>query len=1039
MEANAAAYRRSIQTSASGKCWDFLVLTAANEKQAEGYRQELAIRSHPIGTAGAFFPAIQRAVVVADPPGRRAGSGGATFGVLESLHREHGVEPRDFARLHILLIHSGGASQRLPAYSPVGKIFAPLPLLRPDGQIATLFDHLYLTLAGLPERIGAGMLILAGDVVLLFDHRDVERPTSGVTAISMRVEPQVARGHGAFVTDARGRILQTLQKQEPQTLRERGAMDANGRVLIDTGILFFDPSSVISLAALAGIGSRKPSSRKSPARGIQHEFNGQIDLYDDITAALAAGTDARTYRAQGNAAVRNALLKKLHGIGFQAAEVEGEFLHLGTTLQFRDAMIGRNPSPAAALLQQNVLTHSDNPLLNGSRVYHSVLLSHNGTSPSLGEGCVVEHSVLGAGSSIGAGSVVSQATAVAHPIQLPADRLLFQAPVRVGNRVQYVQVVCGVEDDFKGKFSEHKCGFLNRPITDWLSRNRIKATALWKDVPPNQQTLWTARLFVGTPQRDAAGLAVKMSGEEAVAKSTRDAWRKARRYSMAMILEQADPASLIEHREMILAQLQTRQWIKAIEDGQDLLIDSAIGRFSSAAAYHQAEHLLRDMAAGPPASPQMAMNQARALWSAAQLLARPDHPMRPRAQRQISRLTSDAFAKIAQASEIGHQSIDIRSNEVATLQPSVQIEATAPVRLDLAGGWSDTPPYCYERGGHVVNIAIDLNGEAPIRAFVRTLREPKLILESHDQGQMTEVSEISAAEGDQQLTDAFALHKVALGICGLLPKDGTNLAAHLKGLGAGLHVATEARVPKGSGLGTSSILAATLLAALGSLRGHTPGRDTLIEQTLLLEQRLSTGGGWQDQIGGIIGGMKSTTTEPGVPQRPCIEKLALPAARLRAFEERLVVFFSGDERLARDILRQVMGRWLSREPAVVALNESLKKGAGALRSAVLRGRWLEAARHISQYWQMKKELYPRSTTAKIDQLFQEHQDHCLAAGLAGAGGGGFAYFLCRDARQAATLRQRLTDYATRPGNMGSVYQATVNLRGLTVRRTGHAR
>src|SRR3954454_10851503 len=85
MDANAAAYRRAVQSGAPGDCWDFVVLTAANEKQASGFRQELALRHRAVGPTGAFFPAIQRSVVVADPPGRRAGSGGATFAVLRTL------------------------------------------------------------------------------------------------------------------------------------------------------------------------------------------------------------------------------------------------------------------------------------------------------------------------------------------------------------------------------------------------------------------------------------------------------------------------------------------------------------------------------------------------------------------------------------------------------------------------------------------------------------------------------------------------------------------------------------------------------------------------------------------------------------------------------------------------------------------------------------------------------------------------------------------------------------------------------------------
>src|SRR5687768_12482415 len=135
LEANAAAYRHAVQTSTPGECWDVVVLTAANEKQAAGYRQELALRERAVGPAGAFFPESQRTLVVPDPPGRRAGSGGATLAVMRALTEQLGVSAGDFDRLRVLLIHSGGASQRLPAYSPLGKIFAPLPLLRPDGQI----------------------------------------------------------------------------------------------------------------------------------------------------------------------------------------------------------------------------------------------------------------------------------------------------------------------------------------------------------------------------------------------------------------------------------------------------------------------------------------------------------------------------------------------------------------------------------------------------------------------------------------------------------------------------------------------------------------------------------------------------------------------------------------------------------------------------------------------------------------------------------------------------------------------------------------
>jgi fucokinase len=1066
LDANAAAYRRAVQSGAPGECWDLVVLTAANEKQAEGYRQELALRTRAVGPTGSFFPAIQRSVVIADPPGRRAGSGGATFAVLRELIRQFNLREADLDRLHILLIHSGGASQRLPAYSSLGKIFAPLPLLRPDGQIATLFDHLYLTLAGLPDRLGPGMLVLAGDVFLLFDHRQVLPPSSGVTALSMRVNADLGRGHGVFVTDSSAAITQTLQKVSVETMTQADAIDTHGRVLIDTGLLFFDSTRVNSLAKLAG-GHFADQRAKKSKTGIDQRYRQQIDLYDDITGALASSTQRKDFVAGESHQLRGELFKALHGVPFQAAELQGEFLHLGTTRQFRDAMVGQNPSPAAELFQQNVLARSDWHLDGGRRVYHSVLLSDYDRLGVLGEGSVIEHSLVRAPSTIGNGSVVSQVVAVACPIELGDDLLLFQVPIRDKSKATaFVHVLCGVEDDFKGKFAQGKCVYLNQPIERWLERHKVKPDEIWRRVPANQRTLWNAKLFIATPQRDAANAAVRYINGGA-SKKVVNSWRNSPRYSMAEILDRADPVALIEHREVISAYLQVNELLESIRRREDKPLASFVRHFSTAAAYDAGEMLLDDWARPSTDDTNVAIQQARAFWCIAQLLQRPDHPASADGRFRIDDYMDRAFAKVAEASEIGHGSIRVVDSNGHKLKPGIEIVATSPVRLDLAGGWSDTPPYCFEMGGHVVNVAINLDNRPPVRAIVRTIAEPKLIIESHDLGRTIDLTETKDPESID-IRDPFALTKVALGITGYFPNprsrepsgsaaggsrakekfpsqerpggraarlsaaQSPSLVQHLKSLGVGLHITTECRVPKGSGLGTSSILAATLLAALHKARGRAASLVDLVEQTLLLEQRLSAGGGWQDQIGGIFGGVKSIVTAAGVPQRPVVESLSLSDAQYERLQDCLVVYFSGQQRLARDILRRVMGRWLAREPAMVLLEQELKDGAETLRKALLKGQWPIVAQEISRYWRIKKDLYPGSTTPGIDVLLMELKEHYIAASLAGAGGGGFGYFLCKSARQAAQLRERLAELSSRPGSLGTVYPTQINRTGLVV-------
>src|SRR5271163_986551 len=84
----AQTYKRALIGHQPGLTWDYVVLTAANERQAAGYRHELELRSSGTGPLGAFFPLSQQTIVVPDPPlppGFRAGSGGATFGVLRAI------------------------------------------------------------------------------------------------------------------------------------------------------------------------------------------------------------------------------------------------------------------------------------------------------------------------------------------------------------------------------------------------------------------------------------------------------------------------------------------------------------------------------------------------------------------------------------------------------------------------------------------------------------------------------------------------------------------------------------------------------------------------------------------------------------------------------------------------------------------------------------------------------------------------------------------------------------------------------------------
>ena len=132
----------AINSDALYKEYDVCVITAANEYQAQGYRKQLNLRK-----SKKWLPEKTEFFVYSDPQGKRIGSGGSTIYVLYRL-LEHFCHPDEdnkcqsphelFKGKRILVLHSGGDSRRLPAYSAVGKIFIPLPLSRYDGVSASV-------------------------------------------------------------------------------------------------------------------------------------------------------------------------------------------------------------------------------------------------------------------------------------------------------------------------------------------------------------------------------------------------------------------------------------------------------------------------------------------------------------------------------------------------------------------------------------------------------------------------------------------------------------------------------------------------------------------------------------------------------------------------------------------------------------------------------------------------------------------------------------------------------------------------------------
>ncbi len=335
----------------------------------------------------------------------------------------------------------------------------------------------------------------------------------------------------------------------------------------------------------------------------------------------------------------------------------------------------------------------------------------------------------------------------------------------------------------------------------------------------------------------------------------------------------------------------------------------------------------------------------------------------------------------------------------------------SPVRIDLAGGWTDTPPYCLMEGGNVVNVAIELNGQPPLQVYVKPCAEPHLILRSIDLGAAETITTYDQLAQYNKVGSPFSIPKAALALAGFLPaysvETFSTLTEQLQSYGHGIELTMLSAIPAGSGLGTSSILAATVLGALSDFCGLGWDKTEIGRRTLVLEQLLTTGGGWQDQFGGLLPGIKLLQTQKGFTQTPVARWLPTDIFTQPEYHACHLLYYTGITRTAKSILAEIVRRMFLNQHEQLALLREMKDHALALYDAVQQMNFNEMGRLIRTTWKQNQLLDSGTNPAEVAQLTQLVDDNCLGYKLPGAGGGGYLYMMAKDPEAAARIKQVL--------------------------------
>ncbi len=997
--------------------WDAVVITASSVRQAERYEWEL-LRRQERGR----LPAGTRYIVAPDTRDQRIGAGAATINALRALASRSlcndaakpvpGSLAEWWAGRKVLIIHSGGDSRRLPQYSLTGKLFSAVPVTTPWGEPSTVFDETLALSSAWVEHLRGGLVVGSGDVLLSFDAARVDWDRPGITGVAMLQPAELGSRHGVYVADERGRVYSFLQKPSIAELRAAGGLLSGERVALDVGLLRFAPDAAARLTELAGVSAQGGRFVLGPGILEEADAGGRlpvIDLYDHLTRAL---TGQWTPQADDPPAL-HAVAAALRGLPFWCSTVEGEFTHVGTTTLFRKLLTEETEFSRLYAVQQRL----------GA-----------GKQPGLRCAGVIIDSVLSGGGEVGAGAVVIEcnlsdpvraaAGAVLHGLEnissvdIPEDTVVHHVPVALpGGGGGSVIRVYGVGDDPNAPAGAWKATWFGRPMIDELRNLGMDLARVWPGLPPEEWTLWNAQLFPVTTVQEAWACArwlLRVSNGFSI-----ERWGELPRLSLETSARWADSNALqASHAARMRANWQAMAVSLALSgaDIRPLLVHAPGTRALADTARALCAHATRAESPNPSEAAHLYYSSSMFFGQAG--LA---------GEAEASR--GNAFRMVSSAVQAGAYGEPVAA---AAGWTGRELTVEGPARIDMGGGWSDTPPFCLDWGGTVLNIAVELNGEYPISTTVRRIPEDVIRCDTGEDGEAVEYADCAEILRPAFPGDPFAIPRTALQMTGIF-SEREPLAAVLGRMGGGgLEIRTNVNLPMGSGLGTSSILAATLLRALHGMAGAEPDDARLSDEVMRLEQLMTTGGGWQDQAGGIFPGAKLVVSGPGLSQKLRVRPVAWNAGADAEFESLMVLYYTGIRRIARGLLQQVVGSYLARETASVQVLHSIKTLAVEMAYAMEQRDWDHLGELLDRHWELNQILDPNTTNAPINALLAAVRPYIRGVKLAGAGGGGFLMLLARSVGAAQELREMLRTNDIASG--GAVYGWRIAREGLRVRR-----
>ena len=893
-----------------------------------------------------------------DPVGQKLGSGGGTAWLMQQAY-EAEMPGRDLlfddwlSREKRLLLHAGGQSRRLPAYAPSGKILTPIPVFRWErGQrlsqdLLSLQVPLYQRIMDMaPERLHT--MVVSGDVFIRATQPLQPVPDADVVCYGLWLDANVAKDHGVFIASRTSPSTLKCMLQKP-SVRELCEWQKDHFYLTDIGLWLLSDRAVKMLME---------RSRKADGNGFKN-----YDMYGEFGCAL--GTHP------------GVIDKELQQLTVAVLPLPGgEFYHFGTSHELLSSMLEIQNLVSD---QREIMHHSHKP--------HPAIFIQNAfmeaETTAENQNLWIENSWVGVGWSLSHENIITGVPENTWRLHLEAGDCIDMVPV--GERA-FVLRPYGYGDRFRGDLRDPSVLFLGQSFEAWAAKRRIDVEQI-----EGCSDLQSARIFPVVENMHDAQLLLRWMMHEPHLENARTLWLESRRMSADDISNEANLLRLFSQRQ----RFRDENW-SALARNHEHSVFYQVDLENAAADFVRAGlPLPRPL---PEDSPLM-KRVHDSMFRAVVCQQRNDDAAAKHEQQAFSLLRQGLTEPVI--AEKQQPRMSVFSDQI--------VWARSPVRIDIAGGWTDTPPYCLMEGGSVLNFAIELNGQPPLQTFVKPCLKPHIVLRSIDLGAIEVVETYEQLSAFNKVGSPFSIPKAALALAGFLPdysmEKFDTLSSQLEAFGCGLEITLLSAIPAGSGLGTSSVLAATVLGALSDFCGLAWDKNEIGRRTLALEQLLTTGGGWQDQFGGVLPGVKLLQTESGFDQRPVVRWLPDSLYTQPEYQACHLLYYTGITRTAKGILAEIVRRMFLNQCQELALLRDMKRQAFDMFEAIQRNDFQEMGSLVRKTWNQNQAIDQGTNPALVRRLTALVDDLCLGYKLPGAGGGGYLYMVAKDPEAAARVKQ----------------------------------